>query len=519
MWLLTFSLAQNPPHPASHSIQHRFTRAPRDQSTASICTDLCCTLQPHRAPVADMAFHASGGFIATASAAREVRVWDVDSGSCTHCFTAHKGIVLCTLFHSHNQTLVTAGDDGLVLVCDLQKKQVAGKMNGHVSAVTAVAWAADETHLLSAGRDKVVNVWDIRTYTKIRTVAVLEAVESLVVLPQSLAAPLTANEARSGKNIVFATGGEAGHLKCWSAHSCRCVYEQEHSHKLQSIHSIVELLMLPSTKQVLVVSADSALTLQDIGKKGSWEVNTLLGNLGEVTAASFTGSTTEAQIPQHVAVATNSDVLYMLDTHSLTCVYSLRGHSETILAVASVQIHSTDSQPTWLLASGSKDNSVRVWHSATGRCVAVGEAHMGSVTGVTFFFTKQIPALLSCGADKLIQVWDLAPVWQAVCAGNLPEAPMQLSVTAAVAAHDKEVHCVAVSPTNVLAASGSADRSAKLWRLPALSAPLVLSGHKRGVWDVQFAPVEQVCVLDYTILFCMSSVAPAVLSHAHVADV
>lgn len=422
-------------------------------------------------------------------------MWDVDSGSCTHCFNAHKGIVLCVLFHSRKQIIVTAGDDGLVMVCDLQKKQVATKLNGHVSAVTAVAWAADESHLLSAGRDKVVNVWDIQTYAKIRTVAVLEAVESLVVLTDTLAADLTATEARSGANIVFATGGETGHLKCWSANSCRCVYEQEHSHKLQSIHSIVELLMLKSAKQVLVVSADCALTLRNIGKKGAaGEVKTLLGNLGEVTAAAFVGPMTKSQVPQHVAVATNSDVLYMLDTNTLTCVHSLRGHAETILAVAAVQIDAP--QPTWLLASGSKDNSVRVWHSATGRCVAVGEAHMGSVTGVTFFFTKQTPALLSCGADKLIQAWDLSPVWDAVCAGNLPEAPVKLSVTAAVAAHDKEVHCVAVSPTNALAASGSADRSAKLWRLPALSAPLVLSGHKRGVWDVQFAPVEQVRTLE-----------------------
>jgi U3 small nucleolar RNA-associated protein 13 len=421
-------------------------------------------------------------------------VWDVDSGSCTHSFSAHKGIVLCALFHSCKPILVTAGDDGIVLVCDLQKKQVASKLNGHVSAVTAVAWAADETHLLSAGRDKVVNVWHVGTWAKIRTIAVLEAVESLIVLPASLASDLTEKEPRSVANIVFATGGEAGHLKCWSSNTCRCVYEQERSHKLQSIHSIVELLMLPSARQVLVVSADCALTLRSLGKQGSGEVKTLLGNLGEVTAAAFVGSMTLSQVPQHVAVATNSDVLYMLDTGTLTCTSSLRGHSETILAVASVQIDAP--LPTWLLASGSKDNSVRVWHSATGRCVAVGEAHMGSVTCVTFFFNKQIPSLVSCGVDKLIQVWDLAPVWHAVCAGNLPETPVKLLVTAAVAAHDKEVHCVAVSPTNTLAASGSADRCAKIWRLPALSAPVVLSGHKRGVWDVQFAPVEQVCSSD-----------------------
>jgi U3 small nucleolar RNA-associated protein 13 len=448
-------------------------------------------VQPHRAPVADIAFHASGGFIATASAAREVCVWDVDSGSCTHSFSAHKGIVLCALFHSRTPILVTAGEDGQVLVCDLHKKVVASKLNGHVSAVTAIAWAAGEAHLLSAGRDKVVNVWHVGTWAKIRTVAVLEAVESLIVLPASLATDLAEKAPVPGRNIVFATGGESGHLKCWSVNSCRCVYEQQRSRKLQSIHSIVKLFMLPSAKQMLVVSADCALTVHNIGeRKSSEEVKTLLGNLGEVTAVAFVGSLTMSQVPQHVAVATNSDVLYMLDTETLSCARSLRGHAETVLAVAAVQVNAP--QPTWLLASGSKDNSVRVWHAATGRCVAVGEAHMGSVTCVTFFFNKQTPSLVSCGSDRLIQVWDLAPVWHAVCASKLPESPVKLSVTSAVAAHDKEVHCVAVSPTYTLVASGSADRSAKIWRLPALSAPLVLSGHKRGVWDVQFAPVDQV---------------------------
>jgi U3 small nucleolar RNA-associated protein 13 len=32
----------------------------------------------------------------------------------------------------------------------------------------------------------------------------------------------------------------------------------------------------------------------------------------------------------------------------------------------------------------------------------------------------------------------------------------------------------------------------RLWRLPGLAPGLVLRGHKRGVWAVAFSPVEQV---------------------------
>lgn len=455
-------------------------------------------MQPHRAPVIDAAFDASGGLVATASAAKEVRVWDVDSGSCTHCFTTHSGIASCVLFHSRQRILVTAGADGTVIVCDLQKKNVASKLKGHVSAVTAIAWAANETCLLSAGRDKVVNIWDVKTFTKARTVAVLESVEALVVLPKPWAQEfvgVTGADASTEDRVVFATGGESGVLKCWDANSSRCLYQQERSSAMPSIHSIVNLHVLSSSQEMLAVSADCALTLRRLRESDAGEEKILLGNLGEVTAVSFEAHSTQTSAPPHVAVATNSDVLYVFDTKSLTCSRSLQGHTDTILSLTSAQTDGSES--AWLLASGSKDNSVRLWHPATGRCVAVGNAHMGSVTGVTFCLKKQTPALVSCGADKLIQVWDIADVWNSVCSGDLPTKPVLLSVSAAVAAHDKEIHCVAVSPTGSVVASGSADRSAKVWTLPALSAPLVLAGHKRGIWDIQFSPIEQVCVLTF----------------------
>jgi WD40 repeat protein len=44
----------------------------------------------HRAPVADLAVDASGGLLATGSADRTVRVWDVDGGFCTHSFSGHR---------------------------------------------------------------------------------------------------------------------------------------------------------------------------------------------------------------------------------------------------------------------------------------------------------------------------------------------------------------------------------------------------------------------------------------------
>lgn len=56
----------------------------------------------------------------------------------------------------------------------------------------------------------------------------------------------------------------------------------------------------------------------------------------------------------------------------------------------------------------------------------------------------------------------------------------------------KDINSVAVSPNDKLLASGSQDRTAKLWSLADMSLAGVFRGHRRGIWCVQFSPVDQV---------------------------
>lgn len=59
----------------------------------------------------------------------------------------------------------------------------------------------------------------------------------------------------------------------------------------------------------------------------------------------------------------------------------------------------------------------------------------------------------------------------------------------------QDINSVAVSPNDKLLASGSQDRTAKLWSLTRegnLGLLGVFRGHRRGVWAVCFSPVDQV---------------------------
>lgn len=81
--------------------------------------------RPHKAPVADAAIDASGGFVATAGADRMVKVWDLQGGFCTHSFAGHEGVVLRVLFHPKQLLLFSAGDDSQVR-CKLARRGTAG---------------------------------------------------------------------------------------------------------------------------------------------------------------------------------------------------------------------------------------------------------------------------------------------------------------------------------------------------------------------------------------------------------
>lgn len=67
---------------ASHSLQLQCWELDSGQ--------VLCSYRGHRAPVADMAVDVSGGLLATGSADRTVRIWDVDGGFCTHAFAGHR---------------------------------------------------------------------------------------------------------------------------------------------------------------------------------------------------------------------------------------------------------------------------------------------------------------------------------------------------------------------------------------------------------------------------------------------
>jgi RNA polymerase sigma factor (sigma-70 family) len=143
-----------------------------------------------------------------------------------------------------------------------------------------------------------------------------------------------------------------------------------------------------------------------------------------------------------------------------------RGHTRAVLAVA----WSLDDQ--WI-ATGSKDQTARIWKVSTGTERLTLAGHEGSVQAVAFTPGGNILATGSAGGT--------ARLWS-VSSGQCLRA---------LTNHADGILSLAFSPDGNLLATGSADQSVRLWDTRTGRPIHVLSGHINGVTSVVFSPDGQ----------------------------
>lgn len=204
-----------------------------------------------------------------------------------------------------------------------------------------------------------------------------------------------------------------------------------------------------------------------------------------------------AQAGTLVAMASNSEAVRLLDTRSFRAG-SLLGHAAIVLCVRV-------SPCGRYIASASKDRTVRVWDVLSGACVAIAEGHTEAVGALAWparrgpWLARQVPWLLSASSDLTLKAWDMMPVLDSSPAkagrkrqrSAAASGTQQLLTRSAVKAHAKDINSIAVAPNDAMAATGSQDKTIKVWTVPDLQLVHTLTGHKRPVWAVAFSPREK----------------------------
>ena len=134
-------------------------------------------------------------------------------------------------------------------------------------------------------------------------------------------------------------------------------------------------------------------------------------------------------------------------------------------------VHSVDYSPRDnVVASGSGDQTVRLWSPTVKGGCSVLKSHMGTVRSVSF--SADGNSLLSASDDKTVKMWCVRTT----------------KFQGALSGHTNWVRCAECSADQRMAVSGSDDKTVRLWDLGSRACVQTFYDHSAGVTCVGFHP-------------------------------
>ncbi|MHC5673305.1 protein kinase domain-containing protein [Nostoc sp.] len=306
---------------------------------------------------------------------------------CFHTLTGHSGTlssVNALAISPDSNTLASGSDDKIVQLWDLKTQKVLASLLGHSQAVKSVTFSPDGQILATASDDKTIKLWQVETLEEICTLlGHSHAVKSVVFSPDGQ---------------ILASGSWDKTIKLWDVNSGREICSIT-GHQLQ----VNAVAFSPQGQVLASASYDRTIRL--------WQISALEDFQRELQ---------------------NRPCYSLLST--------LSGHAWAVLTVA----FSPDGQ---ILATGSDDNTIKLWEVNTGQLICTLVGHSWSVVAVAF--TADGETLLSASCDKTVKLWRVSTAEEIVT----------------LSGHVDSVSAVAVSKVRQLIASGSRDKTIKLWQL------------------------------------------------------
>ena len=370
----------------------------------------------------------SDGSISSSSLDTTVRLWDVDSATCVSTLSAHVDGVTATAV-SPNGTLVASGSrDGNVLLWNLITGRSMATLRGHTSWVRSVAFSPDSLTVVSSSFDGTLRLWRVDG-------SVCAAVHTC---PGGDV--LAVAYCRDGR-IAYAGVDRVIRV-------CQVVDDGGTSCSIQVIASLEGH---GGAVRALAFSTDGT-SLASGGGDMTVLLWTVASGAGEGTSGGVSGGAGAGVGAGAGTAGSQGRPLRLI------------GHTDCVTSVC----YTPDGTE---VASGSYDNTIRVWHAGSGRLLATVDGHTSRVTSVQYSPSGQV--LASGAGDCTVRLWNVESV--------------RSSVSAALAEqrHRGGVLGVCFAPDGGSVASGSTDNGVRVWDVTTGSCRVVfdpkVGGDIRGV--------------------------------------
>jgi WD40 repeat protein len=425
-----------------------------------------------------VAFSPDGTLLASVGDDHQVKLWQVETGECLRLGKGHTHTINTIAFHPRGHLLASGSLDttiGLWPVDDFEQGQL---LEGHQGRVWSVAFSRDGSALVSGSEDGTLKLWDIQTRKCDRTLEGHTAwVKSIACSPD-------------GQTI--ASGSFDGMLKLWQQGECRQTWQGHQE-------TVTALSFSPDGRWLASSSYDRMVKVWDVATGNCIKV--LAEHSNRVWSVTFspdgqdlasggddhatrlwhlkTGQCAKAwkgHTNSILALASNREgqqlatghedqtvKLWELQTGQISQI--LRGHENRVWSVAFAPFDGN------ILASGSADRTIKLWQGQTGQCLKTLHGHRSWVWSVAF--SRDGHQLASCSYDHTLKIWD---VESGECLKTLEE-------------HTAPVVTAIYSSDGRWLASSSFDRTVKIWDGQTHQLLQTLLGHENTVWTIAFSPI------------------------------
>ncbi|MEM7129517.1 MAG: NB-ARC domain-containing protein [Chloroflexota bacterium] len=403
-------------------------------------------------------FSPDGNLLALGEVGGAVRIWDVATRRQLSTLMGHNDLVWAVAFHPSGTIVASCSEDQTIRLWDVFTGDSLEVLQGHTGWVKDVTFNHDGSLLASCGNDGTVRIWDTETSECISTFLAHEHwVWSI-------------DFHLDDRFIVSA--GHDGLVKVWEWQKSQCTQSfNDHNGPVRDVQvspdgqwlatagfdQTVQLRAWSGLNDPSDTISGESISKNNIQQK---DVYRLTGHENQIWSIAFS--------PDSQILASGSDDqsirLWRLDTRK-----PLRILRSKLNRVWTVEF-SPDSRT---LVSGSDDQTLSFWDVATGRATQILEGYSNQIWSVDYCKRQQL--LASAGDDKRIYLWSVSE--EGI---RNPEPIMLLG-------HTDRVRSIAFCHEENLLLSGGDDHLIRLWNLTDRQNSQVLSGHANRVWSVAFS--------------------------------